>query len=76
MQVNGVCSNVTAFYELLGGREFILAVKSDLNVARDLMCKMIPMPPEIAKVRCDEMPGGGSALCDEIANVTPYLCWG
>lgn len=64
-------SNVTAFYELFGGREFTLAGKSDLNVARDLMCKMIPMQPEIAKVRCGEMPGGGSALCELVLPILP-----
>ena len=58
MQVTGVRSNVAAFNELFGNKGFTLAVRSDLSVAMDMLCKMTGTQTVAARASSDEIFNG------------------
>ena len=67
MQVTGLRSNVAAFNELFGNKGFTLAVRSDLSVAMDMLCKMTGTQTVAARASSDEIfneGSPGSALCE------------
>ncbi|CAO2192110.1 unnamed protein product [Urochloa humidicola] len=64
--VTGVRSNVAAFNKLFGGKGLTLAVCSDLNVARDMLCKMIKLETVAALVSGDELLDAGCATRKQV----------
>lgn len=65
--VTGLRSNVAAFNELFGNKGFTLAVRSDLSVAMDMLCKMTGTQTVAARASSDEIfneGSPGSALCE------------